>query len=130
LELIVSDYLKLNMSVSPLSRSITESKSIPTRRMLLTDPSQLPSDYSSTPGGSLYSTTPGGTRIIYDRSFLMNMRQSPLAQTPPKCQIPHGLLRGTPQTPVGNTVHNAANNHVSHVTDTIDESPEQFHMDM
>ncbi|PIK60405.1 putative eukaryotic translation initiation factor 4E binding protein [Apostichopus japonicus] len=27
---------------------------------------------------------PKGTRIIYDRDFLMQFRQSPLAQTPPK----------------------------------------------
>lgn len=53
------------MSVSPLARTATESKSIPSKRLLITDPSQLPHDYSSTPGGSLYSTTPGGK----DNSF-------------------------------------------------------------
>ncbi|KAL1771451.1 eukaryotic translation initiation factor 4E-binding protein 1 [Sigmodon hispidus] len=30
------------------------------------------------------STTPGGTRIIYDRKFLMECRNSPVAKTPPK----------------------------------------------
>ncbi|RWS23650.1 eukaryotic translation initiation factor 4E binding protein-like protein [Leptotrombidium deliense] len=44
---------------------------------------QLPHDYSSTPGGTLFSTTPGGTRIIYDRGFLLQMRGSPLTKTPP-----------------------------------------------
>lgn len=38
----------------------TGSKAIPTRRIVLNDPSQMPSDYSSTPGGTLFSTTPGG----------------------------------------------------------------------
>ena len=36
------------------------SKSIPTRKVTVNDPSQLPHDYSSTPGGSIFSTTPGG----------------------------------------------------------------------
>lgn len=44
----------------------------------------MPHEYSTTPGGTMFSTTPGGTRIIYDRDFLMKVRQSPLAQTPPK----------------------------------------------
>uniref|UniRef100_A0A7N9AV05 Eukaryotic translation initiation factor 4E-binding protein 1-like n=1 Tax=Mastacembelus armatus TaxID=205130 RepID=A0A7N9AV05_9TELE len=39
--------------------------------------------YSSTPGGTLFSTTPGGTRIIYDRKFLLQCRTSPLTRTPP-----------------------------------------------
>uniref|UniRef100_A0A8C6AKA8 Eukaryotic translation initiation factor 4E binding protein 3 n=1 Tax=Monodon monoceros TaxID=40151 RepID=A0A8C6AKA8_MONMO len=50
----------------------------------------LPDCYSTTLGGTLYSTTPGGTRIIYDRKFLLECKNSPIAQTPPRClpQIP------------------------------------------
>ncbi|XP_054942773.1 eukaryotic translation initiation factor 4E-binding protein 3 [Physeter macrocephalus] len=66
----------------------------------------LPDCYSTTLGGTLYSTTPGslrpgqrvrvagrgrgGTRIIYDRKFLLECKNSPIAQTPPCClpQIP------------------------------------------
>ncbi|XP_076993308.1 eukaryotic translation initiation factor 4E-binding protein 3 [Tamandua tetradactyla] len=46
--------------------------------------------YSSTPGGTLYATTPGGTRIMYDRKFLLECKNSPIARTPPCClpQIP------------------------------------------
>lgn len=46
--------------------------------------------YSTTPGGTLYATTPGGTRIIYDRKFLLECKNSPIARTPPCClpQIP------------------------------------------
>jgi len=58
-------------------------KIIPIRRMPLSDQSQLPPDYSATPGGTLFSTTPGGTRIIYDREFLMQCRNSPLTKSPP-----------------------------------------------
>lgn len=48
------------MSASPIARQATHSQSIPSRRVLISDPSQLPIDYSTTPGGTLYSTTPGG----------------------------------------------------------------------
>ncbi|XP_076348859.1 eukaryotic translation initiation factor 4E-binding protein 2-like [Tachypleus tridentatus] len=57
---------------------------IPARSILLNDASHLPNDYSSTPGGTIFSTTPGGTRIIYERAFLMQLRNSPIAKTPPK----------------------------------------------
>ncbi|CAO2623880.1 Eukaryotic translation initiation factor 4E-binding protein 2, partial [Lemmus lemmus] len=41
-----------------------------------------------TPGGTLFSTTPGGTGIIDDRKFLLDRRNSPMAQTPP-CHLPN-----------------------------------------
>merc|ERR1712130_678356 len=43
----------------------------------------MPTDYSSTPGGTIFGTTPGGTKIVYERAFLVNMRNSPLSRTPP-----------------------------------------------
>ncbi|XP_036599907.1 eukaryotic translation initiation factor 4E-binding protein 1-like [Trichosurus vulpecula] len=53
------------------------SRAIPaTRWVVLSHGAQLP------PGD--YSTTPGGTRIIYDRKFLMECRNSPVAKTPPR----------------------------------------------
>lgn len=51
---------RLKMSASPIARAATISQSIPSRRVMITDPSQMPDVYSSTPGGTLYSTTPGG----------------------------------------------------------------------
>ncbi|NXV52193.1 4EBP3 protein, partial [Uria aalge] len=56
----------------------------------------IPEGYSSTPGGTVYSTMPAGllllagTRIIYDRKFLLECKNSPVARTPPCClpQIP------------------------------------------
>ncbi|NXV23859.1 4EBP3 protein, partial [Cepphus grylle] len=56
----------------------------------------IPEGYSSMPGGTVYSTMPGGllllagTRIIYDRKFLLDCKNSPMARTPPCClpQIP------------------------------------------
>jgi len=51
------------MSASPIARQATQSQSIPSKRIVIHDPNQLPVDYSSTPGGTLYSTTPGGQCI-------------------------------------------------------------------
>lgn len=48
------------MSASPIARQATNCQAIPSRRVLITDPSQMPDVYSSTPGGTVYSTTPGG----------------------------------------------------------------------
>jgi len=59
-----------------------KSREIPIRRVI-NDDRELPSNYSQTPGGTLFSTTPGGTKIIYERSFLMHCRNSPLAKSPP-----------------------------------------------
>ncbi|XP_046366667.1 eukaryotic translation initiation factor 4E-binding protein 1-like [Haliotis cracherodii] len=58
-------------------------REIPSRRVVLNNLEQLPGDYSTTPGGTLFSTTPGGTRLIYDRSFLLECRNSPLTKSPP-----------------------------------------------
>lgn len=67
-------------AVSPL----VHGREIPTRRVTINSPSQLPADYCTSPGGAtLFSTTPGGTRLIYDRGFLMQCRNSPLAKSPP-----------------------------------------------
>eukprot|EP01105_Mastigella_eilhardi_P015304 TRINITY_DN3494_c0_g1_i1.p1 TRINITY_DN3494_c0_g1~~TRINITY_DN3494_c0_g1_i1.p1 ORF type:complete len:124 (+),score=30.02 TRINITY_DN3494_c0_g1_i1:234-605(+) len=34
-------------------------------------------------GGTIYGTTPGGTKFVYDRQTLLNLRMSPLSKTPP-----------------------------------------------
>jgi len=48
------------MSASPIARQATQCQTIPSRRVVINDASQLPADYSTTPGGTVYSTTPGG----------------------------------------------------------------------
>jgi len=73
------------MSASPIARAATQSQSIPSsRHITINSASQLPNDYSVTPGGTFYSTTPGGTRIVYERNFLLQLKNSPMSQTPPK----------------------------------------------
>lgn len=67
----------------------TTARTIPgIRRVTVLDAGHMPHDYSSTPGGTVFSTTPGGTRIIYDRKFLLECRSSPVAKTPPR-GLPH-----------------------------------------
>merc|ERR1712181_192451 len=63
-----------NMSASPLAKAATQGQNIPTRRVVITNEEDMPTDYSS---------TPGGTKIVYERAFLVNMRNSPLSRTPP-----------------------------------------------
>lgn len=40
--------------------------------------------FGTTPGGTFYATTPRGTRITYDRDFLITCQNSPHAMTPPR----------------------------------------------
>lgn len=54
------------MSASQMARqACSHAQNIPSKRIVVTDASQLPDVYSSTPGGTLYSTTPGGECFIY-----------------------------------------------------------------
>jgi len=71
-------------SVGSPKKIVNNGRDIPSRRVIINNVSQLPYDYSTTPGGTLFSTTPGGTRIVYDRTFLMQLRNSPMAKSPPK----------------------------------------------
>uniref|UniRef100_A0ACB8F8M4 Eukaryotic translation initiation factor 4E-binding protein 2 n=1 Tax=Sphaerodactylus townsendi TaxID=933632 RepID=A0ACB8F8M4_9SAUR len=130
----------------------SKSRAIPTRTVPISDSSQLPHDYCTTPGGTLFSTTPGvfshlercrglkqtaknqfqlkfviasrladpfrrwliaiGTRIIYDRKFLLDRRNSPMAQTPP-CHLPNipGVTSPGTMTEDSKVEVNNLNNH-------------------
>lgn len=41
------------------------SRPIPSRRIVVNDPGQMPMDYSTTPGGTIFSTTPGGMLNVF-----------------------------------------------------------------
>lgn len=64
------------MSASPIARQVCSShaQSIPSKKVLINDPNQLPDVYSSTPGGTLYSTTPGGKRLLKINHFFVCVR--------------------------------------------------------
>lgn len=110
------------------------SHSIPTRRVVLSDQSQIPSDYSTTPGGTWFSTTPGGTRIVYDRTFMMNLRNSPLSQTPPtNLHYVEGIFKGDVSTdaksPAKEVIQHKPLEKVTEVQNET-EPDDQFQMDM
>lgn len=61
------------MSASPIARQVCTShaQSIPSKKVLINDPNQLPDVYSSTPGGTLYSTTPGGKHLFKIEKYFL-----------------------------------------------------------
>ncbi|TRY80869.1 hypothetical protein TCAL_12913 [Tigriopus californicus] len=65
------------MSASPVATQ-TANNGIPTRRVRINSESEMPLEYGTTPGGTMF-----GTKIVYERTFLLQMRTSPLARTPP-----------------------------------------------
>merc|ERR550534_546315 len=89
------------------------------RRVVINNEEDMPSDYS---------TTPGGTRIVYERAFLINMRNSPLAKTPPK-NLPNipgvtsNLSGGSDGKEKNETNHKTESNHKN-------EDDDQFSMDI
>lgn len=111
------------------SRIASTSREIPTRRVAVNDPSQLPHDYSQTPGGTMFSTTPGGTRIIYERQFLMQCRNSPLAKSPPANlpKIPGVTMVAGPEAVVKENGHPTPNEPAAKPENA--EEP-QFEMDI
>ncbi|XP_060927139.1 eukaryotic translation initiation factor 4E-binding protein 2-like [Limanda limanda] len=107
----------------------TTAKAIPsTRRVTVNDAEHMPHDYCTTPGGTLFSTTPGGTRIIYDRKFLLERRSSPVAKTPPRGlpNIP-GVTSPATKDPIKKELlnNNVASPESSHTGDDA-----QFEMDI
>jgi len=87
---------------------MSNSEGIPIRRLVVHDPKELPLHYGETPGGSIFSTTPGGTRIYYDRAFLLSRRDSPMTRSPPSNLpfIPEVTLIPEPTKSSGSIVEN------------------------
>uniref|UniRef100_U5EQY3 Putative eukaryotic translation initiation factor 4e binding protein 4ebp n=1 Tax=Corethrella appendiculata TaxID=1370023 RepID=U5EQY3_9DIPT len=123
------------MSASPIARqACSQMLTIPTKRVLINDHTDLPDIYSSTPNGTIYSTTPGGTRIVYERAFLMNLKNSPLSRTPPTTNLPNNILRNSSSSPSGHkqmtSVKKAASAPRRNSPPKFDEHQEQFDMDL
>jgi len=60
------------------------SQGIAIRRISVSHAHEMPTKgIAETPGGTIFGTTPGGTRIIYDRLFLLKQKGSALGRTPP-----------------------------------------------
>lgn len=119
------------MSASPVARAAASHlnaapQAIP-RRVTINSPEEMPSDYGTTPGGTIFSTTPGGTRIIYERKFLMQCRASPLAKTPP-ANLPNIPGITSKDTEVAQPRENGTIPEEPEKTDVNDE--DQFDMDL
>jgi len=91
-----------------MARQVGGTAVLPTRRVVINHESDMPTDYGTTPGGTMFGTTPGGTRIVYERNFLMSMRHSPLAKSPPPNlpSIP-GVTVGSPAAGSGTNKENS-----------------------
>lgn len=82
-----------------------------------------------------------GTRIVYERAFLMNLKNSPLSRTPPN-NVPLGLLKGQPNIPINRKSHPVSglatlssppkhqNNHHHNNNNNANINDDQFDMDM
>ncbi|CAG9857016.1 unnamed protein product [Phyllotreta striolata] len=122
------------MSASSMARQAIETKAIPIKRVVIDDASDLPSNYSSTPGGTLFSTTPGGSKIVYEKSVLMNLRNSPISKTPPAFEIP-ACISGSPNKKNSQLPNrpNGLSNGLRRASKTAETSPnaeDQFEMDL
>jgi len=126
------------MSASPMARQATLQGGVPIRRVVINSENEMPTDYGTTPGGTIFGTTPGGTRIIYERAFLMKMRHSPLAKTPP-ANLP--VIPGVTVPKDGSNSNDSSKNHENghndhgHKLQTVTESAKedeeaQFDMDI
>lgn len=73
-----------------------------------------------------------GTKIVYEKAFLLNLRNSPISKTPPKCNIPDSMLRNT----ANNTNQRIIKNNTpkkpqkSQKTGNTNEEDDQFHIDL
>ncbi|CAB1318603.1 unnamed protein product [Coregonus sp. 'balchen'] len=102
-----------------------------TRSVTIKDAALMPQEYSTTPGGPLFSTTPGGTRIIYNRKFLLECRTSPLVRTPPCLPDIPGVTNPLSDNTTTDTAHpkQTPNNH-NPPADTSAGEDAQFEMDI
>jgi hypothetical protein len=115
------------MSSAQTDRRFTEQREIPVRRVMITDPSQIPRDIAATPNGTIYCTTPGGTRIVYDRSLLLKLSCSPMTKTPPKNMK---LIPGLTSAGAAVSSPKKSDKVAARSPPKIDEDGEQFVMDI
>uniref|UniRef100_A0A1Y1LXM9 Uncharacterized protein n=1 Tax=Photinus pyralis TaxID=7054 RepID=A0A1Y1LXM9_PHOPY len=75
---------------SKMSGQVSDAKPILTRISVVPKNSSHLSD-SPTLMGAAYSTTPVGTKMVYERAVIMNLRNSPISNTPPNWKIPQSI---------------------------------------
>lgn len=68
-----------------------------------------------------------GTKIVYEKAFLMNLRNSPISKTPPSYGIPEALMKGKANH--YNNVNKKFNNY-NNISKKIEDEEHQFQMDI
>ncbi|CAG5110198.1 Oidioi.mRNA.OKI2018_I69.chr2.g4624.t1.cds [Oikopleura dioica] len=68
------------------------------KRVKVNSASELPENAAETPGGTMFAFTPGGTKIIYDRDFLLHLKHSPASKGKPNLPNIPGVT--TPTSPL------------------------------
>lgn len=76
-----------------------------------------------------------GTKIVYEKTFLLNLRNSPISKTPPTYGIPDALIRGSKNSPPKHNYYNKSYNNNMKKTplkqrNNKSNDDEQFHMEL
>ncbi|KYR00471.1 hypothetical protein DLAC_02474 [Tieghemostelium lacteum] len=88
-------------------------------------------NFSTSLGGTLYGTTPGGTKKIYDRTQLLNYRNSPLSKTPPpEISNFNDLIKQKPSTSNNSTNTNSTTTTPPTNTTPVPKSSKPDHDEM
>lgn len=90
-----------------MSTKVASSAPKAIRRLQIQKESDLPKDACQTPGGTMFGTTPGGSKIVYDRLYLLKVRDSPASHTPP-AQLPFVPGVTAPRGPNDNPINNSS----------------------
>lgn len=73
---------------------------------------------------------------MYEKAFLMNLRNSPISKTPPQWDIPASILRGSPKSYANNNKQLLSKKSAKYEKGVANGKPprddhfEQFQMDM
>ena len=51
------------------------------RRVVINSEHEMPSDYGTTPGGTIFGTTPGGMQIVFNKTFIFVVKIQVLSVT-------------------------------------------------
>lgn len=74
-----------------------------------------------------------GTKIVYEKSYLLHLRNSPISKTPPKYDIPQHLQMGSPNKSMNHhdkrSFHRKPEASPKNYTKKTDED-DQFQMDL
>jgi len=98
------------------------SQNMKIRRVKVTECSQIPANAAETPGGTMFDFTPGGTKIIYDRDYLLHLKNSPASKKTPNLPNIPGVT--TPANPVS-SLATVSSSGIEQAEDDMPDIPEE-----